>query len=860
MKLLNPVQKVRKWVWFIGVLLCAFPEAEGGVEVPLAREGKALLSVVVASGASEEVTALAWELANGLTRITGAKFEVKTGELSDAGIMVGTDAMFPDKLPAGNVNPKLAREDYLLKTEEGRVLLVGRTELAVQNAVWDFFYRAGYRHFFPAQKWEIWPENANLSVNFDHFEQPDYFTRELSNARSARWSWKENFEDTRNWKKHNRLVSGFELKTGHAYGSIMKRKREELEAHREYLADEGGGENGIGGNAKFDPSHEGLLKLVLEDTLEQLRNVREKGDDKDSISMDPSDGGHWRKDSPLGSVSNQAVTLANYVARGIQEEFPGTKVGMYAYNEHSPAPTIDVAPNVIVSVATAFIRGGFTANQLVESWAKKGAEIGIREYLATSVWVLGLPGRGNAADFEYLGTTIADFYANNARYYITDAEETWMAYGLGFYLTSRFLWDVEEYARLEELLSDFFVRSFGKAAPEMRAFHERFLYKNARALFSEDMLGRMYCQLERALAKETDAMVLSRIEDYILYTRFLELSLDFQTTNGEKQVAAYEELAKFAYRNRRVGIVGRGSVMLNLPLRHAKIGKPELEKMIASFERLEPTEADEIRKLLTEGVANNVVNSFETVAFSNDLVPLHPGMNADVSDFGDYLTFRGKNVIYLYTTKEGTEFRFRVIAGNIYGNRGPVQFELYADENALVGTPVDTGQVVPDKEPHEIVFQSLFPGLHRLEFKDGGDSTKIAWPVGQYAAVPVSPDLNQRFQTNNKEGFVFYVPEASASVSGFTTAKRRNDGKIVDQIGTTVLDFKKLNGPEFFSIPLEDGMAALIWRIQSIRSGERWNLLTVPPFLSRSEEELLVPREVLRGNAKEMECSPKIDP
>src|SRR5690606_23293750 len=126
------------------------------------------------------------------------------------------------------------------------------------------------------------------------------------------------------------------------------RNKAEFEKHPEYLTKPGG--------SKFCVSNPGLQKLVIDDALAQF----EKNPNLQSISMDPSDGGGWESDScPDGkiyeNVTDRVVTLANLVAEAVNKKYPGNYVGMYAYNEHSPAPTIKVHPNVVPSIATGFI-------------------------------------------------------------------------------------------------------------------------------------------------------------------------------------------------------------------------------------------------------------------------------------------------------------------------------------------------------------------------------------------------------------------------------------------------------------------------------------------------------------------------
>ena len=58
--------------------------------------------------------------------------------------------------------------------------------------------------------------------------------------------------------------------------------------------------------------------------------------------------------------------------------FYGVVIRMY-HNEHSPPPRLKVHPRVVVSVATGFIRGGYTVDQLLDGWHRQGAALGIRE-------------------------------------------------------------------------------------------------------------------------------------------------------------------------------------------------------------------------------------------------------------------------------------------------------------------------------------------------------------------------------------------------------------------------------------------------------------------------------------------------
>src|SRR5436190_18074641 len=178
------------------------------------------------------------------------------------------------------------------------------------------------------------------------------------------------------------MAQGFALNSGHAYEAIIAANKKEFDAHPEYYAVNNGERRTRGGDLKFCVSNPDLRKLVAEHAVRQL-TANPKAD---SISMDPSDGGNWCECDDcgkMGGVSNRVLTLANTVAEAINALGLGPKyVGMYAYNKHSAPPTIPVHPNVIISATTAFIRGGFTFDQVVEGWKARGATVGVYDYLS----------------------------------------------------------------------------------------------------------------------------------------------------------------------------------------------------------------------------------------------------------------------------------------------------------------------------------------------------------------------------------------------------------------------------------------------------------------------------------------------
>ncbi|NQT36704.1 MAG: DUF4838 domain-containing protein, partial [Planctomycetes bacterium] len=332
----------------LAVLSAGFTEAgePAGSDAPrptrvsLAADGKPLETIVTGEGASDRTREAATTLARYLSRITGAEFKVSTGDGS-RGLAVGLPGDFP-KLPLARrwADPEPhQREDYLLRTHAEGVFLLGATELAVEHAVWDFLYRLGYRQFFPGQRWEVVPRSPELAVALDVEESPDYVARRIWYGFGA---WDYNAEPYRDWCTRNRATSGIELKTGHAYGGIISAHQTEFDEHPEFYALVEGRRN-VTGQAKLCIGNPNVRKLVVQYAVGQF----DRDPASDSISMDPSDGGGWcecDRCAELGSVTDRALLLANEVAAAVSDKHPGKLVGMYAYNYHSPPPSIKPHP------------------------------------------------------------------------------------------------------------------------------------------------------------------------------------------------------------------------------------------------------------------------------------------------------------------------------------------------------------------------------------------------------------------------------------------------------------------------------------------------------------------------------------
>ena len=813
--------------------------------LPIARDGKALVPVVVAADASPRVKQAATDLATYLGKIAGARFEVATGD-GTTGIAVGLPKSFPklghqDKWARPTAEE---RENYFITTQKTGATLLGATDQAVEHAVWDFLHRLGYRQFFPGPHWEVIPRAPDLSIALDQQESPSYRSRRIWYGFGA---WDYAAEPYRQWCTRNRATGGVDLHTGHAYGGIIKALQKEFDQRPEFYPLING-ERRPNKEAKLCLGNEDLRRLVVRHELDKFN----KNPALDSVSVDPSDGGGWcecPKCKALGSVSDRAITLANEVAAAVNEKYPGKLVGIYAYNFHSPPPAIKVHPNVIVSVATAFIKGGLAVDELMAGWAKQGATLGVREYYSVNTWDRDQPGHARGGNLAYLARTIPAFHAKGARFLSAESSDNWGPNGLGYYLAARMLWDVREAKRLDALVDDFLTRAFGPAKGPMREFYKQ-LDGSKPHLVPDDQIGRMFRSLAEArnLAGD-DAAVQARLADLAQYAQYCSLYQRYTMADGPNRQAAFEALIRHAYRMRTTMLVHTKALYRDLVNRDKTVAIPTDARWNVPdgknpWKSSRPFAADEIAALIDDGIRRHqlVKLAFEPVKFSDNLVPATP-LKLPAADAGDLGPGRGVQTYLVHVEKGPRTIELKATGGLIahYRDRGNVKVALWklggssatGEKETLVA---EDRSAPPDGKEHAVKLTARDAGLYRLTVSDGMDRTQVKLPADLPVVIPSTEAAPMNAHHGQWMGY-FYVPKGTKVIGLFGG----DHGEVQDSRNRTVF---WLNGRkrDYYAVPVPEGQDGKAWRVRYGKGDVR--LLTVPPYFAPTPGQLLVPAEV----------------
>ena len=208
-------------------------------------------------------------------------------------------------------------------------------------------------------------------------------------------------------------------------------------------------------------------------------------------------------------------------------------------------------------MATAFLKGGLTLDEIIAGWSRQGATLGIREYYSVNTWDRDLPAQARGGNLDYLRRTIPEFHARGARFMSAESSDNWGPNGLGYYLAARMLWDVDE-ARTDRTnwsrISS--TRAFGPAKEPMAEFYRQL--DGSEAAPGRATTNSAACSVRsgRGPARwPTRRPIRRRLDDLMLYARYVDLYHRYAKAEGAARQAAFEQLIRHAYRMRKTMLV-----------------------------------------------------------------------------------------------------------------------------------------------------------------------------------------------------------------------------------------------------------------------------------------------------------------
>jgi len=820
-------------VYLSAMLVFAFlcPAAE---KVQIAKDGKALLPVVISDTASENIKKVADELAGYLKQITGASFEVKVGD-GNSGIVLGTIQQFPDSKVAPDLvirNTFDGKEAYAIRTDDKRLLLIGATDLGVSHAAFRFLESIGCRWFFPAKEWEVIPSIRDLSVSINESDRPALLSRRIWYGYGFFDRDKtRSIEEYNAWARHNRMGCSLQIYCGHAWQSIIADNRKIFDEHPEYLALTGGKRQG----EQLCVSNPEVRKIATEWAL----NYFKKHPEADMVSMECSDGGgqcECENCKKLGSISDRVFGLANEVARAVAKSYPGKMVGLYAYNEHSEPPSFKLEPNVCVQLTAGFIRGRYSFNELMDLWPQYCRNMGYYEYLSVYLWDWDMVPGGRGANISYLQKQIPLYVKNNGTTLDCESGNNWGPHGRGYYIANKLMWNPK--ARVDDLLDDFYKKAFGPAANAMKRYYER-LDPGNLPIKSENLIGEAFQDLQEAsiLAKNRPD-VQARLDQIKQYMHYVRLWWDYNHTRDSAtkkdlmlNVLTWVYRTRYTYMNHweamRQHLTRQAAQQFNEPSWAFNDPTPNKPWAIET-----PVTHEETEKLFQADLARFPVQTVQEVAFSSDLVPagFRTANPAETQQ-----RYQGAVTYALYSVN-GEPIECGIVTGTIAWYRDRKKAEYTVTDGS--GKIIAQERLALDGQLHPVKVSVPRAGLYLIAIDD-------SWAGMAFSAKPGVPCvLVQKkgvplMHQGHMQQLYFYVPKGTKQLQYFINNSTPHnlygpDGKLI----------KEVTGDDVYvTIPVPEGLDGKVWSARFLALGQMW-FFNIPSYLAASPDALLVPREI----------------
>ncbi len=786
------------------------------------------MPVVISADASKETKDVAAELAGYLRQMTGATFEVKSGD-GKSGIVMGTLKQFPDPSLAKTLDIRNGfdgREAYAIRTEPKRVRLLGGAELGASHAAFRFLEKLGCRWFFPGKTWEVVPNVRKLTVDVNESSRPAVLSRRIWYG----WGmWDDHtYFDYYAWGRHNRMAASLPASIGEAWQSIIAENAKTFEQHPEYLALVSGKRQGN----QLCVSNPGLCALVTEWAMRQF----ERNSAVEMVSLAASDGGgqceceNCRK---LGSTSNRVFGLANEVAQAVRKRFPGKWIGTTAYYDHCEPPSFNMEPNVLVMRARGFQVSKLTDDELARLWAMRSSHLGVYEYYSVYGWDVDMFPGGKAAYLPYLRESIPKFVRDGVIAIECESSNNWGIHGLGYYVANRLMWNPK--TDVDALISDFHEKAFGPAANTMRRYYER----TQRPYF---VSGNLVAQLLDDLAQASEQAksrpdVLARLDDLKIYLHYVRLTMDQGSgllDEASSKATALERLTH-VYRSRHSYMNHIRAMVYSDTAPYAERYKEPSWRYDAPnppWMVNKPYTHDEIEQFFHDDQKRfGKPVELHEVKFSDDLVP---GGFEGSTDNPSGLPYWYGIARYALYSRAGEPLEISIAAGTIpsYRNRPSGHCTILDPKGKRIGR-----RVLPlDGEMHALTFPVPRAGAYFAEIEDGGGGFSLTVPAGRLCAL--APKRSDKYYYGAHMGVgYFYVPKGTKQVEYFL------QGVVTHDVYDGVKTHKMLGDAQVNVIPVGPGRDGKVWYINNWKVGQLW-FYNIPTLIAQSPAYLMVPGEI----------------
>ncbi|TXJ25862.1 MAG: DUF4838 domain-containing protein [Chitinophagaceae bacterium] len=442
-------------------------------------------------------------------------------------------------------------EACYIKSSPDAVYFTANSLDGLQDALYLFLEKAGFRFYFPDPLWHIVPRASSFPV-FEQLAEPSFATRQLQMG----WGYgnKKLENQFMFWQRANRMGGWLKIRNEHAYYNLLLDKKNAFISHPEYLTIPLKNGNRQPGTV-LNYSEPGLATLAYEWLVEQFKRYDQKSQPVPMLSLEPFDGNNYCNLPGcirIGkSVSDQVFYFTNRVARKLKKSNPDKRIGVLAYNDHIDIPSFPVEDNIFVTLTNGYNTSNYSTDQLITRWGTKVKELGIYDYLGLYASTFELPGRGTAINYTRAANQIKEFQRKKIISYQGETTYGWITKGLSHYLIARLTWNSKD--DVNQIIDEFFRNCF----PNTRKWIEPIFaaWTNSHTL-SENDLYQWYSSLQNAFQASSDTTEIKRLQQIGLYLHYIRLYKEYAAATGAAASKLKSDLCSYMWDIMDEGVIG----------------------------------------------------------------------------------------------------------------------------------------------------------------------------------------------------------------------------------------------------------------------------------------------------------------
>jgi hypothetical protein len=442
-------------------------------------------------------------------------------------------------------------QSFYIKSTSNKILIYAPNIDGRSNGVYWYLQQLGYRWYFPGDLWSYTPVELTEYLFFDEIVKPDFRNRTFFGGGGYRIGHPadpNNYAKSEwvKWQKRN--LFGEEIHTkGHEWQDVIRRNLEEFKKHPEYLT-KPLNYNKPDLKTKFCVSNTGLIDLFIRDRINKLNETINKYGVShiraQNIGAEPSDGGghcECNECVKIGSISDRVFFLANKLAYAIEKSHPNVLVSLLAYGHHSAVPSIDLHPNIYVTIVPFLYQHETMPEQFIKEWKQKKDNIQYRDYWALLISRKGKPMKGFMNSVEGKVKMLKKYKVDKMR-----VESTYSigAAGIPLYLMGRLTFDnsLDHDTELNELL----LNCFGEAKPIMEKIFLRWSDFDFLPELEKEIVFEDFKKAKKLVSNPKIKLRINAFEKYVNFL-FYAYSVDQNKRNKDKINNSLDNLIDYSW-------------------------------------------------------------------------------------------------------------------------------------------------------------------------------------------------------------------------------------------------------------------------------------------------------------------------